>query len=429
MRVLVITRGVWSDSNNTGGTMTNLFSDMPNDCTFYSLYCRSENPDNPIAKQSFKIGEYELFKNLLHHSPVGSLAPMQTAGHISADEQKIYRRGRRFGKSVTQPLRELLWLPGTWKSASLDTFLQNTQPDVIFMPAFDSLYTYRLLWYVQKKTGARTVLFHEDDNYSLPPFFSSPLYWIHRFVLRSYMRKAVREAALNFCITDMQCADYKKRFGRPFYLLTKSADFQTLPPLPKTGDGPLQMVYTGNIDTGRAHSLALLAQAVQKINRDALRVQLHIYSGIVKNEKFLQNMTVRDMVFFHGAVSPKEVAAIQSRADILVFTEGLDRYSKYRVRQSFSSKLVDYFATARCIFAVGPAEIAPIAHLERHDAAIVAHNAEEVFVKLQDLTENPDLLTTYARQAWECGAQYHNSRTMRSALYEALKKVAQGQTL
>lgn len=427
MKVLVITRGVWSNSNNTGGTMTNFFSDMPNDCTFYSLYCRSENPDNQIAVRSFKIGEYELFKNFLHRSPVGSIAPMQTAAHVSADERKIYRRGRRFGKSITQPLRELLWLPGTWKSASLDAFLQSTQPDVIFMPAFDSLYTYRLLWYVQKKTGARTVLFHEDDNYSLAPFFSSPLYWVHRFVLRSYMRKAIREAALNFSITDMQCADYSKRFKRPFYLLTKSADFQTPPPLPQKREGPLQMVYTGNIDAGRARSLALLAQAVQKLNRDTLRVQLHIYSGIVQNEKFLENMTVRDMVFFHGEVSPKEVAAIQTQADILVFTEGLDRRSKYRVRQSFSSKLVDYFAAARCIFAVGPTGIAPIVHLERHDAAIVAHNAEEVFVKLKSLTENPDLLGAYARKAWECGAQYHNSRIMRSALYKALKSVAEGE--
>lgn len=429
MKVLVITRGVWSDSNNTGGTMTNFFLNMPNDCTFYSLYCRSENPDNQIAEQSFKIGEYELFKNLLHRRPVGSLAPMQTESRASAAEQKIYRRGRRFGKSITQPLRELLWLPGTWKSASLDAFLQNAQPDVIFMPAFDSLYTYRLLWYAQEKTGARTVLFHEDDTYSPPPFFSSPLYWIHRFVLRSYMRKAVQEAAFNFCITDMQCVDYQKRFGRTFYLLTKSADFQTPPPPLEWSDRPLQMVYTGNIDAGRARSLKVLSQAVQKVNRDSIRVQLHIYSGIVKNEKFLQKMTVRDMVFFHGEVSPKEVAAIQSDADILVYTEGLDRRSKYRVRQSFSSKLVDYFAAARCIFAVGPADIAPITHLEKHDAAIVAHNAEETFVKLKGLTENPDRLTAYAQKAWECGARYHNSRTMRATLYDALKSVAEGRTV
>lgn len=429
MQILVITRGVWSDSNNTGATMTNLFSDMPKDCTFYSLYCRSENPNNPIAEQSFKIGEYELFKNLLHRRPVGSLAPMQTEDYASAAEQKIYRRGRRFGKSVTQPLRELLWLSGTWKSAPLDAFLQSVRPDVIFMPVFDSLYTYRLLWYVQEKTGARTVLFHGDDNYSFAPFFSSPLYWIHRLILRRYVRKAVREAAINFCITDMQCADYEKRFARPFYLLTKSADFQTPPPLPKRGERPLQMAYTGNIDAGRARSLKILSQAVQKVNRDSLRVQLHIYSGIVKNEKFLQNMTVRDMVFFHGEVSPKEVAAIQSNADILVYTEGLDRRSRFWTRQSFSSKLVDYFAAARCIFAVGPADIAPIVHLENHDAAIVAHNAEEAFVKLKGLTENPDLLAAYARKAWECGARYHNSRTMHAALYDAFKSVAEGRTV
>lgn len=420
MRVLVITRSAWRESNNTGSTMSNFFSDMPKDCAFYGLSCRSELPDNPVARKSFQISEYALLKNLLTRKPVGTEVVSTPASDLAGTERKIYRRSHRLGRGLTTLFRELVWTFGNWKSKALDDFLEDVQPDILFMTAFESIFPYKILRYIQKKTGAAVVLFHADTNYTLKQFSLSPFYWIERLAMRKYIRRAVAESALNYSITQEQGAAYTKKFHKPFYWLTKSEDFLQMPAPPTHRGEPVQLVYTGNIDSGRMQSLLLLLDALREINRDRVRAQLHIYAGIVQNPKKIHQLCVPGVSFFHGEVPVKELEQIYREADILVYTEGLDLRSRLKVREAFSSKLVDYFFAARCIFAVGPKDIAPVAHLLRTDAAVVASSPDEVRNQLKALVENSALREAYAEKAWRCGAEHHNSKTMKKQLYEQL---------
>ena len=428
MKVLVITRGAWRDSNNTGSTMSAIFSDFPADCTFYNLYCRSENPRNSVISSAFKISEYQLLHSLKTHQPVGCAVNKEAfdadiSSESSKNERAIYQRCRRIGKTVSMPFQELLWTVANWKSDALDVYLDSIQPDVLFMPAFDSLYMYKLLQYVQARTGASVVLFHTDNNYALPRYTLSPLFWVCRLRLRRYIREAVSIAACNFCITERQCVEYAALFQKPFYLLTKSDAFSKMPPQTEKNK-VLQMVYTGNIDKGRAKTLLKITKALQKINADGVKAQMHIYAGVLQNKQYHKRFSIPNTVVFHDAVPPEDLPALYEQADVLVYAEGMDKKGRFVAMQSFSSKLVDYFKAARCIFAVGVEDTAAMQHLEKYSAAVTAHNAAEIEEKLQLLLCQPNLLREFGENGWKCGAEHHNRREMKTMLYAELQKAA-----
>ena len=54
MRILVITRNAWDDTNSIGNTMSNLFSNW-DDVEFANIYFRSALPNNDICKKYYQI--------------------------------------------------------------------------------------------------------------------------------------------------------------------------------------------------------------------------------------------------------------------------------------------------------------------------------------------------------------------------------------
>ena len=406
--------------------MTDFFSDMP-DCSFYSLCMREQRPDNPVALRNFAISEQQLLHNILHHNRVGrETDTMQTDSDKTKQmkqEESIYAFAKKKKFVLLSVLRECLWMLGTWKNENLRAYLRAIQPDVIFMPVFNCFYPFKILQYAKRVTGARVVLFHADDNYTLRQFSLNPLYWLYRFRLRHHVRKAVRGAALNYVISDVQKRDYEKVLGVPCKVLTKSADFSGEPPVKTQYHDPMQIVFTGNIGTNRWKSLAMIARALQTVNRDGVRAQLRIYTATPLTENMRAALDIDGSSFLMGAVPASEIPRIQSDADMLVHVEALDLKNRLAVRQSFSTKLVDYFRAARPILAVGPRDVASIEHLIRNDCALTASSAEEVRQALLSVLGGPDKLNDLSKKAYACGRAHHDKSVMQQMLQADLNRV------
>ena len=127
--------------------------------------------------------------------------------------------------------------------------------------------------------------------------------------------------------------------------------------------------------------------------------------------------------FLKGSVSAEEVAKIQSEADILVHIESTDLKNRLLVRQSFSTKLVDYFHQAKCIVAFGPKDVASISHLVKNDAAVVADNEKELEEKLRKIIESPETICEYGKKAWECGKRNHQKNHIQKMLMKDFEDV------
>lgn len=420
MRVLVITRAPWRNDNNTGNTMTTFFSKMK-DVEFYNLYFRDQLPKNDVVIKSFAISEGQLVKNLLKKTPVGKEVFEQDSTSLNS-EDGIYKSAKKFGTVLLTFIRDVLWSIGRWKSNNFKKFLEEVKPDVVFMPVFNCFYPHKILQFIKGQTGAKIILFHADDNYSLKQFSLSPLYWIYRFNLRKWVRKSVKIADVNYAISNIQKEEYEKSFNKPVKLLTKGLDFDESPKYKSEYNNPLQLVFTGNIGVNRWRSLAIIAAALKEINTDGIKAQMKIYTSTPITEKMKETLNIDGSSKIMGYVDSSKIAKIQSDADILVHVEAFDLKNKLLVRQSFSTKIVDYLKSARPILAVGPKDVASIEHLIRNDCAIVADNKAELIKKLNEVIIDNNKLTQIALKGYECGKKNHNKVDYNKMLSEDLRR-------
>lgn len=406
MRVLFVSASPIRKEVSIGNTFLNLFAESEN-ITLASVYTRGGVPDAAIS-QAFCLTDAMLVKNLLRKTPVGKTVPCGETAEKTApppqDSSKLAKFMKRYRLSVFFWAQDLLWRVGRWKSPELQKFVEDFQPDIVFTVLSDSPFLNRLILHIVKISSAKLALYAWDNNYSLKMFALSPLRWIRQICNRVSMRKVVAAADMFYVISDVQKRDYEKAFKKPCKVLTKCADFSS-PSFKTAYERPLQLVYTGNLGLNRWKSLSYIVDALKTVNQNGVKAQLNIYSATPLTAKMQKALQAEGSVRFMGSVPAKEIPKIQANADVLVHVEAMDFKNRLAVRQSFSTKIVDYLSAARPIFAVGPRDVASVSCLVEHDAAIVASNKKEVAEKLTQLTENPSLCAEYAQKAWQLGKQ------------------------
>ncbi len=421
MRILVLSRSPWRNDNGTGRTLTDIMSAFPN-AEIYSLCMREQAPQNDIAKENFFISEMQMIKKLLKKGNVGQKSKKNNETS-SKFEDGIYTQSNARNNTFLWIAREILWNIGGWKNDNLRAYIDEVKPDVIFSPVFPGCYPQKLILHIQKISGAKVVVFHMDDNYTLKKVSFSPLFWMYRLVMRRWVKKISVLANINYVISDIQKIDYEKAFKRECKVLTKSADFSGEAPIKDEYNKPLQLVYTGNIGLNRWRSLAQIANVLEKINKDVVKAQLRIYTGNTLTEKMNKALNIGESSFVMGSVSSNEVLEIQENADMLVHIEAKDLKNRLIVRQSFSTKIVDYLKSARPILAYGPKEVASISHLIKNDCAIVADNEQELYKELLKVIDDKSALNDLSTKAFNCGKNYHDSSLINKMLTDDLKSI------
>lgn len=424
MKILIVSNTPWSKENSFGNSFSNIFEGIP-DLEFANISCRTVTDLEPIVSACFEISEKSLLKHLKDkRSPSGKKIDIEALKNCkkSAEESNIKTFARKKRWQVLFWARDIIWTLGRWKSQELLDFIDDFKPDLIFQPVYYSSYLNDIACFIQEYTNVPMLGYISDDCYTLRQFSLSPLYWIDRLHKRKKVKKTIEKCKILYVISEIQKRDYEKAFGVPCKILTKSADFTEPPQLKTSYNTPLQLVFTGNIGTNRWKSLAVIAQVLQELNQNGTKAELRIYTATPLTAKMQKALNIDGTSYLMGAVPASAIPQIQSEADMLVHVEALDLKNKLAVRQSFSTKLVDYFKAARPILAVGPKDVASIDHLLQNNCALVADNAADLAVMLSDCLENPKRLHTLAENAFLCGKRHHNAAQMKEMLCADLKK-------
>lgn len=424
MRILFISASPLRKEISIGNTFLNLFDDTEI-IELASICTRRGNPDSKISK-CFCITETMLISNLLKRTPVGTVVNTQEKMQ-EALQSKSEKTAIQLIKSIRWTIffwmQDLVWKVGRWKSPELKKFVEKYDPDIIFTVLSNSVFLNNLILHIYSLSKAKLVLYAWDNNYSLQQFMFSPLRWIKHFIDRASMRKLASKADLFYVISEIQKKDYEKSFHKTCSVLTKGADFSEPPAFKGQYNTPLQLVFTGNIALNRWKSLKLIADALESINKEGILAQLRIYTATSITKKMDKALNRGESSFLMGSVPASEVADIQEKSDILVHVEALDLKNKLTVRQSFSTKIVDYLKVARPILAVGPKDVASIEHLIRNDCATVASNRKELEDKLRAVLSNEFELNRLAQNAYECGKRHHNKQDIQTMLMNDLREV------
>lgn len=428
MKILVITDVLWRNDNGVGNSYSNIFEGMT-EVEIANICCQEGVSQNNISKSCFQISETRLLKNIFDKkNKTGVLERQCELANIQSDKKKtnwLIRNLKRSRLQVFFWLRNLIWLCGQWQSKELNDFIDGFNPDIIFAQLQDKIYLNNLIGYVREYTCKPLVLYAWDDVYSLKQFSISPLFWIDRFIQRKSIRKLVANCNLLYTISCEQKNEYGKCFKKQTGLLYKGKKFMDMPDTNDSQSGILKILYTGNLYSGRYETILSMCKKLEQYNQDELKAQLYIYSGTDLTNKQIQKINIGNSSFFMGKVSEQEVQQLQEKADILLHIEPMNLKGSLLCRLSFSTKLVDYFYNAKCIFAVGSSRCSAMKYLKRHDAAVVSETIEEAEDKLLKLINSPMVVKEYAMKAWKCGYKNHQIEQIQGELRMNLVKLIQ----
>lgn len=433
-KVIVTCIDSWRDDVGAN-TIPNFFSEW-NPESVAVVYTKSELPDSELSNYYFQIAENDVLHTTLRPGTKCG-KQVQSEKHVKKqnqdyesivqginEEHRRYNFFRNHRWKVFYFARDLMWAMGAWKSKELDRFIENFNADVMFFPIYPYVYMNKLQAYIAKKAGVRGVAYIADDDYSYKPEWYNPLFWLQRFLLRKSVDEVMKYADELLVIAPKLQEEYVNMFNMPVNVLTKGIDVAEAPDATSEVELPLKMIYTGNLFIGRDKTIVKVVEAIKRINKDGCKIQLYIYSHIQLNDKLRSALNVDGSSYFMGAVPGSEVAEIQNSADIVLFVEGMDIFNRNKARLSFSTKLTDYFRSGKCIFAVGPEDIAPIDYLARNDAAIVATSKDEIETKLRKIIDKPAIVKEMGKKAYEVGVKNHSKMEMQKVFLESLKKAS-----
>ncbi len=420
IKLLILSDTPWDDCNSFGSSFSNIFGGDRYEIA--NVYCRPGLPNTDVASRFFRISEKSIIKNILHGTPSGCVITDNHPAQGNHDGA-VRRQASILRWQILFWGRDMIWATGRWCSKELDEFVQDFDPDLIVLPVYYSTYLNSIGCYLQRLTGKPMIGYISDDCYTLRQFSLSPLYWIDRLIKRRYVKKAILALDKLYVITETQRREYNAIFSHKCKVLYKGGDFSEY--TPKQVDiNNINLTYTGNLGCGRWKVLAEIGQAL-----DPQSQNLHIYSGTGLSKSQLRKLTAFPAVHFHGSVPAREIPAIQSQADILIHVESFQLAHRYKARLSFSTKIVDYLASSRCILAAGWEETGGIEYLSDHDAAVTITDEKEIKNTVKELVNNPARINEYARKAFECGRRNHQLDHIRDGLQKDIEKTCTNESI
>lgn len=426
-QILTISINAWQDNSGIN-TLTGILSGWDSD-KVAQIYMRAALPRTSVCKHFFQISENRIIRSVLKpRIQTGIEVANQGYEEASEEEKKEKARYKRKGKVpaiLYTWAREIVWFIGRWKTQNLNEFIDTYNPDVLFIPIYPTIYMGRIQKYVMERTKKPVVSYIADDNYSYRSCKKGILSFLHRFFLRKYVKYIVKNSNQVLVIVPKQKEEYDRIFGINSKVLTKGVDYSNVFYKEKPVNAPIKMVYTGKLIIGRWKSLALIAEAMGRLNKEKPRIELDIYTTDVVTKE--QDKAInRNGCHIRGALTQKQVKAVQQEADILVFVESLEKKYCNTARLSFSTKITDYLSNGKCIFAIGSREIAPIDYFQRYDSAVTATTETEVLDKLQMLVSHPEVIKEYGRKGFECGLMYHEKNRMNTLFKTTIIEACEG---
>ena len=428
-RVLVIGINAWRRDGDSQ-TLMDIFRCWDPDKVAL-IYTRADLPNTSVCKRYFQIPESEVLKSVFKPwIKVGRV--VQNTETVTDENAQIeharYARIHKHNISWLPIAREIVWKIGHWKSKALYDFVQEFNPEVIFVPLYPTVYMGWVQKYIIKLTKKPTVCYLADDNYSYDSC-KGVFEYLHRWWLRQQVGPLARSCKEMFVIVEKEKEDTDSRFGTNSIILTKSIDFTNKPYKKKPLNNPLKFVYTGSMVIGRDVTLTILADTINKVNKEAdcVKAELYIYSQTEPTTEILSKLN-KGNSHFCGRISRDEVLKVQEDSDVVVFAEALFGKQANAAKLSFSTKITDYLANGKCVLAIGRDYIAPIDYFLRNDSAIVATDTTEIEAKLREIIDNPSLIQEYSRKAYDCAVRNHEKSMIDRRFVETMIKVANNPT-
>lgn len=425
MKLLVISHNVFCKTSNMGKTLMSYFKDWSaNDLA--QLYVHSEVPTDTICKNYYRITDKEMIKSVFTRKSGAVLKEADIREGLSdsrtdsGNTARLYQKARKRTPFIYFA-RNMWWKLGKWKTKKLLNWVDDFNPDVIFLASGDYSFIYDIALKLAKYKKIPLVVSCMDDYYFHNKNENKLL---GKMVHRSFMKQVKRTidyATCIFPICEKMGKDYGKLFNKPYHTL----------PTPSTLNKPLDeektnaISYIGNLGYKRNEQIIKLGQALLKVQSDKRPQYIDVYSAESRPE-ILKDLNEENGIKFHGAISADEVLKVMGKSLAVIHTESFDKETRKSVAYSVSTKIADSLASGTPILAYGPGEVASIEYLLENNAAFCVTSDSELEASLCELIENQEKREEIVKHALDLAKKNHDSETnckmIRDVIREILEK-------
>lgn len=426
----MLSQNPWRKDNSFGNTYSNIFGKME-DIEIAHIYTLNGKPDfEKNVTRYYHIKEEDVIKSFFssrQDRPVGKEIDIQDFEESKKTYKKqkgsFYSRALFFGKNHHWILlfwaREIAWKYGNINYKGIIDFVNDFNPDIIFLP-FGNIYnTNRIALYIKEQTGLPMVMHMAMDHYSLKRVSFNPLFWIDRFLKRRMIRALSKKTEVIYCISKRLKNELEASLKVPCKVLYKIPENKRSCEPYNVIHKPIQFLYTGNIYANRWKVLALLANSLKQMQFG----HLDIYTANPITKRIGESLNIEGFAKIHEPVSQDEVIRLQNKADVLVHVESFDVSNRLLVRCAISTKIMDYLSVGRTILAIGPANIDSIDFLRESNAAMIANSERELIKILNDINGDENRLYDYSKRGANYVRENFDATELRNQLYSELKSI------
>lgn len=375
------------------------------------LYVHSEVPTSDACHNYYRITDKEMIKSIFTRK-TGTIF---TEEHIQRDRKeartdtgttaKLYQRARK-RTPFTYFCRNLWWKMGKWNTKKLNDWVDDFDPDVIFLAWSDYHFIYDITLKIAKRKNIPLVISCMDDHYFYNRNEKKLGGKIEHKRFRKWVDKAMEYASCIYPICEKMGKDYSKHFNKPYHTLCTPSTISEPLSYEKTN----AISYIGNLGLKRKDQLIDLGRALKALECDGKPEYIDVYSAESRPE-ILADLTEENGIKFHGKIGADEVLRVMGSSLAVIHTESFDKRTRRMVAYSVSTKIADSLASGTPILAYGPKEIASIEYLIENDAAFCITDKKDLETGLKELIENESKRKQIVANALVLAKKNHDSET------------------
>lgn len=335
-------------------------------------------------KPSFHVGKKYYYEQLVNN-PYNLTESTEKHGLIS----KLYSIGSK-KNALIYILRGMLWKEKYWCTTELVTWVDEFEPECIFLAFSDDLFILNIALYFAKRYDIPIVSCIGDDYYFNDIKTRSPLYFYYRKKYKSLVDKIFNHGGSAAYIGNKIRDKYNEFFGlkgETVYLTSdiRPHEFRYI------NDKCASFLYCGNIRLGRNHSLNDIGRVLHKINPN---YKLFVYSN-EQDAEYYQELKENKGIVFGGAIPYVEVQEKMKDSDVLVVVEGFSDADVNITRYSLSTKVADSLAAGGTVLAYGSSECGAIEYAKSTKCISVCTDPKQLETTIRNLISDTEMQKQY----------------------------------
>ena len=374
-RILVLSNGCFSDTDSNGRTLAQMFQDFNKEnLAQFFVY---GTPDFSVCDRYYKVTDRDALESFLRWKETGGMVDNLTNQSLKADPSTNTPSKKVKKTPISMLLREFVWLVGRWQGNKLEQWIENFNPEAIFVSLGDNIYLSRLAIQVAKKYKI-PVYVYSTENYCFKDYNyltkrPSLFYKIFYLSMNRAFKKLENYVKLGIFNTPMLTEAYAGKFNYPCKCVFTPSDIDFVK---NTEISEVPTVsYLGNLGVGRHKALVELASVLGELMPG---VKLDVYGKLPGSVEAAKLITGCDHIRYKGFVSYSDVVRHIRESTLLVHAEVDNEFYSKDLKYAFSTKIADSVCSGTPFLIYARRDLAETDFLIGNQCAFVADSKEEL---------------------------------------------------